>query len=125
LFPSYVFLHGDNQERVHALETNVVARVIPVEDQPQLHQDLAAVYCLIQSGTAMTPEDRLEPGDRVEITGGPLAGLEGRIIRRGKHLRFLVEVHFLQQGVSVEMESWMIKPLMERQSVGAGGTSAR
>src|SRR5918911_590843 len=33
LFPSYVFLYGDNQARVQALETNVVARVIPVADQ--------------------------------------------------------------------------------------------
>src|SRR6516164_5481656 len=67
LFPGYVFLLGDNQ-------------------------------------------DRLLPGTPVEITAGPLAGLEGKIIRKGKRLKFIIEVHFLQRGASVEIDSWMIEP---------------
>src|SRR5262249_23578408 len=47
LFPGYVFLHGDEGARLAALETNAVARVLVVEDQRQLHRDLAAVYRLI------------------------------------------------------------------------------
>src|SRR5262249_45026295 len=37
LFPSYVFLHGDEDARYTALKTNQVAYVIPVVDQRQLH----------------------------------------------------------------------------------------
>jgi transcriptional antiterminator RfaH len=47
----------------------------------------------------------------VEIISGPFAGLEGKVLRRGKQLKLFVEVRFLQQGVSVEIESWMIQPL--------------
>src|SRR6266478_3420026 len=32
LFPGYVFLHGDSEDRLHALETNLVAHVLPVDD---------------------------------------------------------------------------------------------
>ena len=32
LFPGYIFLHGDERARVTALETNLVAQVLPVED---------------------------------------------------------------------------------------------
>ena len=65
---------------------------------------------LIATDAPLTPEDRLKPGALVEITSGPLAGLEGKVLRRGKQLKFIVEVQFLQSGVSVEIESWMIEP---------------
>jgi hypothetical protein len=92
------------------LETNFVARVLRVPDQFQIQADLERVHRLIASGGALVPEDRLQPGALVEIIAGPLSGLEGKIIRRGKQLKFIVEVHFLQRGVSVEIESWMIEP---------------
>ncbi len=111
LFAGYIFLHGDDQARIHALETNLVARWLPVADQPRLHADLARVYRLVTSEAAVSPEDRLQPGTPVEITHGPLAGLEGTVLRRGKQLRVLVEVQFLQRGVSVEVETWMIQPV--------------
>jgi transcription antitermination factor NusG len=111
LFPGYVFLRGDNDARVAALTTNLVANILVVPNQKQLYTDLARVNHLIGSGSALTPEERLEPGALVEITSGPFAGLEGKILRRGKDLRFFVEVRFLQRGVSVEFESWMFQPL--------------
>jgi transcription antitermination factor NusG len=110
LFPGYVFLRADSQPVFKTLETNLVARILQVPDQAQLHGDLARVYCLIKSDAPLTPEDRLKPGSLVEITSGPLAGLEGKVLRRGKQLKFIVEVQFLQSGVSVEIESWMIEP---------------
>src|SRR5690349_13644039 len=74
LFPGYVFLHGDAESRLTALETNLVAHTLAADDQHQLHADLHRVYQLITSGAAITPEDRLEPGDRVELIKGPFAG---------------------------------------------------
>jgi transcriptional antiterminator RfaH len=123
LFPGYVFLHGDNAARVEALTTNLVVNVLPVADQPRLFADLSRVHHLMQSGSALTPENRLEPGTIVEITAGPLSGLEGKILRRGKKLHFFIEVQLLQQGVSVEIESWMFQPLSGRTTAmrQAGG----
>jgi transcription antitermination factor NusG len=65
------------------------------------------------SGEPLTPEERVQPGDWVEITGGPLEGLQGKVIRRGKHLRLFVEVQFLQRGASVEIDGSMIRPAEE------------
>jgi transcriptional antiterminator RfaH len=112
LFPGYVFLFGDREGRLAALETNLVANVLPVggHDQQQLYEDLSRVYSLMKSGSALNPEACLKPGIKVEITGGPFVGLAGTILRQGSNLRFLVEVRFLHQGVSVELESWMIQP---------------
>jgi transcriptional antiterminator RfaH len=116
LFPGYVFLRGDDDGRVAALTTNLVAHVLPVPDQNQLVADLIRVNHLIVSGSPLTPEDRLEPGTLVEITAGPFAGMEGKILRSGKNLRFFVEVQFLQRGVSVEIESWMFQPILDQHT---------
>jgi hypothetical protein len=48
----------------------------------------------------------------VVVIQGPLAGMNGKIIRRGKHSVFFIEVRFLHQGVSVELEGWMIEPVL-------------
>jgi transcription antitermination factor NusG len=111
LFPGYLFLRGDHQARLYALETNLVVRTLEVKDQERLGVDLRRVYQLVKSGSPLAPEDRLVPGSSVEIISGPLAGMEGKILRRGKKLHFFVEIRMLQQGVSVEMESWMFQAI--------------
>ena len=99
----------------------VVAQVLPVPDPAELRTDLERVYRVMQGGMLLTPEERLQPGDEVEILSGSLAGLRGKVLRRGKELRFFVEVHLLQRGVSVEVESWMIRALgRERSGIGDG-----
>jgi len=112
LFPGYVFLFGDNEARIHALESNQVARTIPVANQAELHQDLFHVHKLLTTDAAALPETYLQPGSPVEIVHGPLSGMQGKLISRGKNLKFYIEVRMLQQGVSVEIESWMVRSLI-------------
>src|SRR5262249_6017635 len=119
LFPGYFFLHGGPEARGQVLQTNLVAQVIPVADQQRLHDDLRRVFSLIASDLPLTPVERLEAGDPVEVVSGPLAGLVGKVLRRGKHLTFFIEVRLLQQGVSVELETWMIQPLNDRRAMKA------
>jgi transcription antitermination factor NusG len=111
LFPGYIFLLGDADARLEALQTNLVAQCLPVGDQEQLHTDLLRVHHLMTSGEPLVPEDRLQPGALVEIIDGPLKGLQGKVLRQGKRLKFYVEVNFLQRGASVEIDSWMIRAL--------------
>jgi transcriptional antiterminator RfaH len=120
LFPGYLFLNGDDEARLAALQTNQIARLQPVPDGPRLHADLTCVYRMIQGTDELTPEAQLHPGAAVRIVEGSLAGLEGKILRRGRKLRFVVEVQFLQRGVSVEVEGRLIRPL---EGGSGGGTS--
>jgi hypothetical protein len=110
LFPGYVFINADDTGRIRALETNLIANCIPVTDQQRLRTDLERVYRLMSSDAPLGPEGRLVPGAPIAIVRGPLTGLEGKVVRRGGRLTFFVEVELLQQGVSVEIESWMIEP---------------
>ena len=108
LFPSYVFVFGDREERLGILATNRVIRLLDVPDQEQLWQDLAQVKQLIASGAAITPEGRLVPGKLVEIRSGPLAGLRGKILRSATGRRFLVEVDFIHKGASVLLDDFSL-----------------
>ena len=109
LFPSYLFMRGDDGARTMALETNLLVGTLQVADQERLETDLARIFKLIQAGAPLTPEERLEPGMAAEITGGPLAGQRGRVVRRGSSMRLIIEVDFLQQGASVEVDSTQIR----------------
>lgn len=118
LFPGYVFLHGNDEDRRLALETNQIAQTLLVPDQTGLWNDLRRIYQLIESRQSLTPEQRLQPGTPVRIVGGAFAGMTGVVIRQGRQLRFLVAVSFLQCGASVDVESWMIEPIEAPLRIG-------
>jgi len=111
LFPGYVFVKADDDERNAIFKTNQVVGCLPVRDQKRLYSDLLRIYQLIQSEFRLAPEDRLEPGMPAEIVGGPMRGYRGTVVRRSTGLRFVIEVDFLQRGASVEIESSDIRPV--------------
>jgi transcriptional antiterminator NusG len=116
LFPGYIFLLGDYQTVLEARASKLVANSLTVPDHEQLHADLCRIHRLIASGVPMTPESRLVPGTWVEVTRGPLTGLTGKIVRRGKRARILVEVQLIRQGVLADVDEWTVKPLSRASS---------
>jgi transcriptional antiterminator RfaH len=108
LFPGYVFLLGSERQRITALSTRRVVHSLPVQDQDRLWEELGQINQLIESGAPVTPEERLGPGQSVEICSGPLAGLRGIIIRAAAGRRFVVRVDFIQRGASVELDDYTV-----------------
>ena len=108
LFAGYLFLFADREERVSALETQRIVRTLTAPDQEGLCRDLRQIEQLIASGAALTPEDRLKPGQKVEIRGGPLVGLRGTIVRGSSGRRFVVHVDFIQRGASVVVDDVLL-----------------
>jgi len=111
VFAGYVFLFGDDEERVASLTTNRVSRVLFVDDQERLTHDLGQLQRLIASGAPLTIERRLVPGDRVRVRCGPMAGLEGTVLKRHGATRLLIAVNLLQQGASVNMDACQLEPI--------------
>ncbi|HMP04616.1 MAG TPA: transcription termination/antitermination NusG family protein [Gemmatales bacterium] len=111
LFPGYLFLWGNAAQRLTALTTNRIVHVLEVPDQQQLDFDLRQLFRLLRVGAPVTPEQKLAPGDEVEIRSGPLAGLTGVILRTTAGQRFVVKVNFLQRGASVEVEAADVLPV--------------
>jgi len=111
LFTGYIFLYGSEEERVGALTTNRISRILPVRDQQQLFNDLRQLRHLIESNAPLTVERRLMPGRRVRVIAGVLAGLEGTVTARRTPSRLFVAVNMLQQGVSVAIDDFMVEPI--------------
>ena len=104
LFNNYVFLYADESERHFCFTTNCLSRVEEVGDDHQLVQDLRAIQTAINAGIPLTPEARIEPGQRVRVRRGPFQGYEGHVIRREGKTRLLLSINFLEQGVSMELD---------------------
>lgn len=111
LFPAYVFVHGDGEQRHTAVSTGCVSRCLDVSDGDSLGYDLSQIHRLIASGLPLKPEAQFVEGRKVRVCSGPFLGLEGTIIRRENETRLLVAVNYLQQGASMLLDECHVEPL--------------
>jgi transcriptional antiterminator RfaH len=111
LFPGYVFMRGEEEVRHRALTTNCISKTLTVTDGEALSADLRQIRRLILSNVPLTPEARIQPGTPVRVRGGPLAGVEGIVVRRQNKERLLVAVRFLQQGASLLLEDFQVEEI--------------
>jgi transcription antitermination factor NusG len=111
LFGNYVFVCGEETERYRAVSTGSVSRCLPVGAIDELVTDLRQIRSLIAEEAPLTPESRLEPGQRVRIRNGVFAGYEGVIVRREREVRLQVYVRFMEKGVSVQLDDCQADPI--------------
>lgn len=111
LFTGYLFMFGSETDRYLSMKTNRVAQFLPVADEGPFVHELRDVARLIECGTPLTVEARLQAGARVRIKSGALAGVEGTIIERRRKCRVMVAVNLIQRGVSVEIDDFLLEPL--------------
>ncbi len=111
LFGNYVFVCGEEDRRYQAVCTGSISRCIPVAHPNELVVDLRQIKDLISEDAPLTPESRLEPGQRVRIRNGVFAGYEGVIVRREREVRLQVFVRFMEQGVSVQLDDCQADPI--------------
>lgn len=111
LFPNYVFLFGTESDRLAALMTNCVSRSQLIVDGAVLVRDLRQIRTALQIGVPLTPEARLDKGQRIRVSAGPFKGFEGEVLRREGKTRLLLRLNFLEQGVSMELDEAVLKPI--------------
>ena len=104
---------GWDEDRLAALRGDRLVRTLEVADQPSLERDLRQIRWMLASGLPVEPEPCAPVGSRVRIASGPLAGIEGTVIRRGAHERFVAIIGFLGRGATVDLEDWQVERLAE------------
>lgn len=109
LFPNYVFIMGDEIARYKAVSTGSVSRWMPVSDSAELVADLRQIRWLIQTESPLSPELRLQPGQRVRVKTGVFKGFEGTIIRRENEVRLLISVRYMGRGASVALDDCQLE----------------
>lgn len=115
LFPGYLFVRSsmDRASHVEVLKAPGAVRVLgerwdrlsPIPDH-----EIDAVRLAVTSGAPVFARPGLAEGDRVRITGGPLAGVHGVFLRGRLNKGLLViAVSLLQRGVAVEVDCTLVE----------------
>jgi transcription antitermination factor NusG len=116
LFPCYVFLRGESERRVHVLSTPGVHSIVMVAGQPAVIPDLdiEAIRRAVDSPLKVEPHPFLRRGDWVRIKSGPLANIEGILIRRKGSYRLILSAEVLQKSLAVEVDAFSVEPIAHR-----------
>ncbi|HXT52789.1 MAG TPA: transcription termination/antitermination NusG family protein [Thermoanaerobaculia bacterium] len=115
LFPGYVFFHGDLQDRLLALRSNVVAKLIPAPAPGELARELRSLWLLQMTGEPLVPHPYIAPGDEVEILAGALRGYRGVVLRDKGRYRLVVSITLLRQSVATEIDRDVLAPIALRK----------
>ena len=115
LFPGYVFIHGDESERIRAISGTFGAlRYIMFQRKPAVVSDLEMqnIKISLQAPERVKVEEiNIVEGDLVEITGGLFKGLTGFITQIRGNYKVVVRIHELGASFSVQLNNSEIKLL--------------
>src|SRR5262249_42875741 len=100
-------------DRLVALRGNRLVKILEVNDQESLVRDLRQIHRMLNSGLPVSSEPTVPVGATVRIVTGPLTGMVGKVIRRGKRDQFVAVVHFLGRGATVDLQDWQVEQVVE------------
>ena len=113
LFSGYLFFCGDENERIELLKTNRVANLIEVKDQAKLLGELVQIEHALRTGANLTPYKYIRAGQHCRVIAGPLADLQGIVVKTKNTTRLVLQIDMLGQATSVEIDTEMIEVLDE------------
>jgi len=112
LFPGYLFVHLPLPERMRALTIPNVVSLIGRKDAPTPVSDEEIAW--IRKGTehgCAAPHHRLQVGQRVMITSGPMAGLQGILLREQNQTRVVVSIDSIWRAFVVDVDAACVEPV--------------
>ncbi len=109
LFGGYLFFCGQENQRIELLRTNRVANLIEVKNQQKLLCELLQIEQALRTGAPLAPHKYIKAGQRCRVTAGPLADLQGIVLKTRHTARLILQIDMLGQAASVEIDTDMIE----------------
>ncbi|HXA84431.1 MAG TPA: UpxY family transcription antiterminator [Candidatus Dormibacteraeota bacterium] len=105
LFPGYVFIRLALTERLKALAVPNVVSLVGTRNNPSVISDAEMEWVQrgMEHGKA-EPHPYLTVGARVVIKAGPMAGMEGILVRMQNSTRVLVGLNSISRAFAVEVD---------------------
>ena len=112
LFPGYCFARFDPNQRLPILSCSGVVSIVAFNGEiaPIPEHEIEGIRRLVESDLQFDPCPLIHEGMMVEVIGGPLKGVVGRLVRKGAHARLVLAVDLIGQAVSVEVDAADVKP---------------
>jgi transcription antitermination factor NusG len=115
LFPGYVFVRLALVERLRVLQIPRVVHLVGFGGMPAALPD--GQVEILRVGLAeqlhVEPHPFVIVGRRMRIVRGPLAGLEGVLLRKKGNFRFVLSVELIRCSLSVDVDAAEVEPVRE------------
>jgi transcription termination/antitermination protein NusG len=110
LFPCYLFVNirGSHEDRLAVLKTKGVVRFLGSasgEPEPIPEEQIFSLQQVIQSKMELDPYPYLQEGNRVRISRGPLAGIEGILVEKAGQHKLILSIDILCQSTAVTIDA--------------------
>lgn len=113
LFPCYVFVRGGLDRRLQVVSTPGVHMLLTRGEQiasiPE--EEIGSIRRAVEGSFRVEPHPFLKVGERVRVTRGSLAGVEGILVRKKNLYRLVLSVDMLAQSVGVEVDASDVEPV--------------
>lgn len=113
LFPGYCFARFPADSRLAVLKCVGVVTIVSFDGGPAEipAHEVEHVRRLVESELQYDPCPLINEGQMVEVVHGPLAGVTGRLVRKGAHQHLVLSVELICRAVSVSVDAADIRPL--------------
>lgn len=113
LFRSYVFVHTTSNDRIGALQIDGVVRMVGFGGKFSIIPDdqIDAIKRFLKEGYKFEPQDYLVHGDQVEVTHGPLMGVQGKLVEIRNNRRFVISIDAIRHSIAVEIDPGLLKKI--------------
>jgi len=106
LFPGYLFVHLVAEGRLRVLQVPGVVRLVGFNGSPtpMPDEDLERIREFLGQGLRAEPHPYLRAGRRTRVVRGPLAGMEGIVLRRKSRNRLVLSFDLIQRSMAIEID---------------------
>jgi transcription antitermination factor NusG len=106
LFPGYVFVRLAVREQMRVQEVPGVAWLVAFGGKPVAlpAEEIEALRSGLTHGVRAEPHPYLTVGRRVRLRSGPLAGMQGILLRRKGNFRVVISIDLIQRAVAVDAD---------------------
>ncbi len=113
LFPCYVFLKGGIERRLQIITTPGIYGLVSSAGQPAAIPDIEieAIRRVVESGTRVEIHPFLRCGSWVRVKCGPLAGIEGILVRKKNVSRLVLTVEILGTAAAIEVGAFQVESI--------------
>jgi transcription antitermination factor NusG len=115
LFPGYVFVHLALQDRLRVLQVPGVACLVGFAGRPVAipEEEFERIRAFLNKEFRAEPHPYLKAGRRVRVRSGPLAGMEGIVVRRKNGNRLVICLGLIQRAIAVDVDAFDIEALSQ------------
>ncbi|MBV8206126.1 MAG: UpxY family transcription antiterminator [Acidobacteria bacterium] len=115
LFPGYLFTRISLNERLRVIEIPGVASIVGSSrgPEPVSEEEIERVHRVLNAPGVKEPLPYLGIGDRVLIVRGPLAGIEGILMRIDNRCKVVISVELIMSSMTIEVAEHEIAPVTD------------